>query len=81
MQTVAMYHSLIPRIVYGNMTAQEALLACEQEFFREMEDDEEVESAEEPELTEAKMESAGLPELDVNDVLAEITRMLEDHKE
>jgi hypothetical protein len=81
MQTMAMYHSLIPRIVYGNMTAQEALLACEQEFFREMEDNEEIESVEEPELTEAQVESAEPPELDVNDVLAEITRMLEDHKD
>src|SRR2546426_1159753 len=30
MQTVAMYHSLIPRIVFGNMTTQQALQACEQ---------------------------------------------------
>src|SRR5438105_4570835 len=29
MQTIAMYHSLIPRIVYGNLSAQDALEACE----------------------------------------------------
>src|SRR5438270_37551 len=36
MQTVAMYHSLIPRIVYGNLSALEALEACEQEFLQEV---------------------------------------------
>src|SRR5438445_11838434 len=35
MQTVAMYHNLIPRIVYGNMTTQQALQACEQDFFQQ----------------------------------------------
>ena len=35
-QTVAMYHSLIPRILYGNLSTQEALQACEQEFFQEL---------------------------------------------
>jgi len=29
MQTVAMYHSLLPRIVYGNLSVQDALEACE----------------------------------------------------
>src|SRR2546427_9365343 len=37
-QTASMYHSLIPRIVYGNLTTQQALEACEQEFFQELAD-------------------------------------------
>src|SRR5260370_3026404 len=36
MQTVAMYHSLIPRIIYGNLTTQQALDACEQDFLQEI---------------------------------------------
>jgi hypothetical protein len=81
MQTVAMYHSLIPRIVYGNLTAQAALRACEQEFFQEVETLEEEQPPDEPEPGDTETEPATLPELDVNDVLAEITRLLEDQKE
>ncbi len=80
MQTVAMYHSLIPRIIFGNLSVREALTACEQEFFKEMEDIEE-EVAEEMQSGEAVEEAPDLPELDVNDVLAEIARMLEEKKE
>ncbi len=80
MQTVAMYHSLIPRIIFGNLSVREALTACEQEFFKEMEDIEE-EIAEEMQSGEAVEEAPDLPELDVNDVLAEIARMLEEKKE
>jgi len=89
MQTVAMYHSLLPRIVYGNLSVQDALEACEQEFLQEMdavdeEDSAADESDESDELMqlEAREDDAGAPpELNVNDVLAEITRMLEEHKE
>src|SRR5947209_9162303 len=35
MQTVAIYHSLIPRILYSDLSAREALAACEQEYFQE----------------------------------------------
>ena len=83
-QTVAMYHSLIPRIVYGNMTAQAALIACEQEFFQEVETIEEEQPPDEPgrsDRSDIGAEPAALPELDVNDVLAEITRLFEDQKE
>src|SRR5438445_10930846 len=49
MQTVAMYHSLLPRIVYGNLSVQDALNACEQEFLQEMDGPEEIdEPLEEP---------------------------------
>src|SRR5437660_12814299 len=42
MQTIAMYHSLIPRIVYGNLSVRDALEACEQDFFQEIEDIQEI---------------------------------------
>src|SRR5256886_5428590 len=42
MQTVAMYHSLLPRIVYGNLSVEDALTACEQEVLQEMAEPEEA---------------------------------------
>ena len=82
MQTVAMYHNLIPRIVYGNMTTQQALQACEQDFFQQTDS---AQRADAP--TEMKMLPAGTQdgpgitsELDVNDVLAEAVRILEEEK-
>lgn len=80
MQVVAMYHGLLPRIRYANLTAQEALEACEREFFEEShaesaeeetgdagdDDDDDDDSPEPP------------PELDVDDVMAEITRLFEE---
>lgn len=85
MQTVAMYHSLLPRIVYGDLSVLDALSICEQEFLQE------IGNADEGELTisgtlpiqekEQLTDIEGTTELNVNDVLAEITRMLEEHKE
>lgn len=72
MQTVAMYHSLLPRIVYGDLSVLDALNLCEQEFLQEVNETEQEEQPTEPE---------GPTELNVNDVLAEITRMLEEHSE
>lgn len=85
-QTVAMYHSLIPRIVYGNLSTQEALQACEQEFFEEeglLEADiDEAYAEEEKSECEAGVEVASTPpELNVQDVMAEVTRLLEERKE
>src|SRR5437660_11637352 len=45
MQTVAMYHSLLPRIVYGNLSVLEALSTCELEFLQEMAEPEEADEA------------------------------------
>ena len=82
MQTVAMYHSLIPRIIYGNLTTQQALEACEQEFFQELEGTQEIaEAPGEIKVTNALTETDSPPELDVHDVLAEVRRMLEEPKE
>src|SRR5947209_214683 len=86
MQTVAMYHSLLPRIVYGNLSVLEALSACELEFLQEVEGTKQQNSATtgEAALLSQKDQGAGpevADELDVNDVLAEISRMLEERKE
>ena len=74
MQTVAMYHSLIPRIVYGNLSVLDALEACEKEFLQDMDESEGDEESTAPTVAQT-------PDLDVHDVLAEITRMLEERKE
>lgn len=84
MQTVAMYHSLIPRIVYSNSSVEEALEACEQEFIKEIsdipegDDDTPTQPVSNDEFEEADDD---LPELNVSDVMAEVTRMLEKHDE
>jgi hypothetical protein len=75
MQTVAMYHSLLPRLIYGPVSVQEALSACEQEFLQRIEQGEEQNTIEEP------VEVTSQPELDVDDVLAEVSRLFEKKKE
>src|SRR5438132_4620774 len=79
MQTVAMYHSLLPRIVYGNLSVQDAFQTCEQEFLQEMDTASDEDQPSENDTPSEEAETP--PELDVSDVLAEITRMLEEHKE
>jgi hypothetical protein len=85
MQTVALYHSLLPRIIYGNLSALDALKACEDEFHHKM-DALDEENGDTFALTEEKAASVAeqeepLPDFDVNDVLAEITRMFEEQQE
>ena len=82
MQTAAMYHSLIPRIIYGNLTTQQALDACEEDFFQEIEDMQEITGITgEIKVTQALTETDSPPELDVYDVLAEVRRLLDEPKE
>src|SRR5947209_5392223 len=86
MQTVAMYHSLLPRIVYGNLSVLEALSTCELEFLQEIEGTEQQDSATADDAESLPEKEQGTEpelaaELDVNDVLAEISRMLEERKE
>lgn len=82
MQTAAMYHSLIPRIIYGNLTTQQALEACEEDFFQEIEDMQEITGiAGEIKVTQALTETDSPSELDVYDVLAEVRRLLDEPKE
>ncbi|GAC1421919.1 MAG: hypothetical protein PVS3B3_01080 [Ktedonobacteraceae bacterium] len=83
MQTVAIYHSLLPRIVYGNLSAIEALTACEQEFALQTETSGKKNTQTEP-LIDTSQEvptERGQREIDLNDVLAEVTRIFEDHKD
>src|SRR5258708_31616626 len=79
MQTVAVYSKLIPRIVDGNMTTQQVLQACEQEFFSQAEVVQKVEAPQEMKLLPARTTDGPetATELDVNDVLAEVARILE----
>jgi hypothetical protein len=82
MQTAAMYHSLIPRIIYGNLTTQQALEACEEDFFQEIEHMQEIDGTTgEVKVTQVLSETNSPPELDVHDVLAEVKRLLGEAKE
>ena len=82
MQTAAMYHSLIPRIIYGTLTTQQALEECEKDFFQEIENMQEIDgSTGEIKVTHTLSESNSPPELDVHDVLAEVKRLLGESKE
>lgn len=79
-QTVTMYHSLIPRILYSNLSTQEALQACEQDFFQQeglLDADIDEEYDEEETADEPRSQT----ELNVHDVMAEVTRLLEERKE
>ena len=76
-QTAAMYHSLIPRIIYGDLTTQQALEACEEDFIQEIENLQELNgSTGEFKVTQSLSESIEPPELDVHEVLAEAKRLL-----
>ena len=78
MQTVAIYSSLLPRIVYGNITVIEALMACEQEFAQQTEGEEHPQT--EP-LVDSSQEVPVEKNIDLNDVLAEVTRIFEENKD
>jgi hypothetical protein len=82
MQTAAMYHSLIPRIIYGNLTTQQAIEACEEDFFQEIEHMQETDDTTgEVKVTQAISETNSTLELNVHDVLAEVRRLLGESKE
>jgi hypothetical protein len=87
MQTASIYHSLLPRIVYGNCSVEEALRACEDEFFLEMVPsggaDEASTSccAEHARCVAESYTADGLPELDVEEVLEEVVRLLKEARE
>ena len=77
MQTAAMYHSLIPRIIYGDLSTQQALEACEEAFIQEIENLQELDGPSgEFKVTQALNEPTSPSELDVHDVLAEVKRLL-----
>ncbi len=78
MQTVAMYSSLLPRIIYSNVSVIEALAVCEQEFAQQT--DSEGGTQTEP-LVDSSQQVPIEKDIDLNDVLAEVTRIFEEHKE
>lgn len=86
LQTVAMYHSLIPRIIYGNLSTHDALQACEQEFFQEeglleADLDEQYAENESKEEREAHEAPTTASDLTVQEVLEEVNRLLEERRE
>lgn len=85
MQTVATYNSLIPRILYGNLSAQEALEACESEFLEGVETAQSRSTTRDASVVAPEPEPPVTPtmppELNASDVLAEISRILDEKKE
>lgn len=91
MQTASIYHSLLPRIVYGNCSVEEALQACEQEFFQDTTQSEEIdETTDIAHMDRARYTNEPrtgtntvdeLPELDVEEVLEEVARLLKEPRE
>ncbi len=81
MQTVSLYHSLLSRIIYGNATVQEALRACEQEYFQQtQESDNTAVTITQPINGEQHTATDG-PELSVDDVMEEVTRLLQERQD
>ncbi len=90
MQTASIYHSLLPRIVYGNCSVEDALQACEQEFFQETTQNEEIGDTAhldrtryttEPRTANGANTVDELPELDVEEVMEEVVRLLKEQRE
>jgi len=81
MQTVGMYHTLLPRILYGSFSVEEALQACEWEYFQNIPLDDDPMASTEPLTAIRRDESTNQSELNVDEVLAEVTRMFERPKE
>jgi hypothetical protein len=76
LQIAIIYQTLLHRIVFGNLSPQEALSRCEQEFLEE--------SAEQNHITEEappQEEPLERPELNIDEVMEEVTRLLEERKE
>lgn len=81
LQTVGLYQSLLSRIVFGNLSIQDAIKACERDFFQKEEDSQSEQASQSQ--TEAKSSplTEAPTELDVNDVLAEVARLLEEKQQ
>jgi hypothetical protein len=76
LQIAIIYQTLLHRIIFGNLSPQEALSKCEQEFLAESAEQEAIADG-----TDMREEQLERPELNVDDVMAEVTRLLEGHKE
>ena len=79
MQTMAMYSSLLPRIVYGNVTVKDAIQECEQEFLMTLESGKKADADPTSHtMLESEPHNA---ELDLNDIMAEVSRIFDEHKD
>lgn len=84
MQTMAIYHNLLTRIIQQNVDVQDAIRACEQDFFAagktqqysiaELKSENDQEQKTE---TKAQQEQEEVPALDVEDIMAEVTWLLQ----
>ncbi|GCE20352.1 YbjN domain-containing protein [Dictyobacter kobayashii] len=86
MQTVSIYHDLLPRIIYGHQSAKDALQDCENEFFAQTHDETDFSlPAIQTQVVETSTNNEMLQmeesELDVNEVLEEVARLLGKHQE
>lgn len=94
-QTVSIYHPLLSRIHYGDISAQDALHACEEEFFhapaakQEQQQEQQQVQLSLPTPTASTNETSSEQpaqkeadtELDVNEILAEVAWLLDTRKE
>ena len=78
MQTVGMYRTLLPRILYSNFSVAEALQTCEWEYFQNMTLDDDPMASTEPLAAIRRDEHQEQSDLNVDEVLAEVTRMFEE---
>jgi hypothetical protein len=83
LQTVAMYSSLLPRIMYSNLSAVEALHICEQEFLQQstegnMQKTKPLAELSQEIVSEGEQAQIGI---DLNAVMAEVERIFEKEKE
>lgn len=74
LQVSVIYQSLLQRIVFGDLTANEALDKCEQDFL-ESSSTQELINGEEPPPADTP------PDLNVEEVMEEVNRLFEGHKE
>lgn len=80
MQTMAMYHALLPRIVYGNLEVKEAIEKCEQEFIKSLEPGKKTDIVSTSQIAPEPLNTENT-ELDLNDIMAEVTRIFEERKD
>jgi len=80
MQTMAMYHALLPRIVYGNLEVKEAIEICEQEFIKSLESGKKTDIVSTSQIVPEPLNTENT-ELDLSDIMAEVTRIFQERKD
>ena len=82
MQTMAMYHSLLPRIIYAGVEVKEAIATCEQEFLASLEQGKLGSATSSPLAGQSPLEPEPRnSEFDLNDIMAEVARIIDEHKQ